>query len=63
VLTKPLGLGQPEVKPVEQALVDNRSLHGLPKKPSCDETGSSTSYGWSVWFAYFWHSQNYLHDL
>jgi len=40
-----VGLGRPEVTPVEQALVDDRSPHGLPKKPSCDETGSSTSYG------------------
>jgi len=28
-----------------QALVDDRSPHGLPKKLSCDETGSLTSYG------------------
>jgi putative transposase len=28
-----------------QALVDDRSPRGLPKKPSCDEAGSSTSYG------------------
>jgi len=35
----------PEVTPVEQALVDDRSPYGLPKKPSCDETGSSTPYG------------------
>ena len=40
-----VGLGRPEVKPVEQALVDDRSPHGLPKKPSCDETGSSTAKG------------------
>ena len=40
-----VGLGRPEVKPVEQALVDDRSLNGLPKKPSCDETGSSTTKG------------------
>ena len=40
-----VGLGRPEVKPVEQALVDDRSPHGLPKKPSCVETGSSTTYG------------------
>jgi len=40
--TKPLGLGRPEVKLVEQALVDGRSPHGLPKKLSCDEAGSST---------------------
>ena len=37
-----VGLGRPEVTPVEQALVDDRSSYGLPKKPSCDETGSST---------------------
>ena len=30
------------MKPVEQALVDDRSPNGLPKKPSCDEAGSST---------------------
>jgi len=28
-----------------QALVDDRSPHGLPKKPSRDEAGSSTTYG------------------
>jgi len=28
---------------VEQALVDDRSPYGLPKKPSCDEAGSSTT--------------------
>jgi len=38
-----VGLGRPEVTPVEQALVDDRSPHGLPKKPSCDEAGSSTT--------------------
>jgi len=43
-----VGLGRPEVKPVEQALVDDRSLNGLPKKPSCDEAGSSTEKGWAV---------------
>jgi putative transposase len=37
-----VGLGRPEVKPVERALVDDRSPYGLPKKPSCDEAGSST---------------------
>jgi len=37
-----VGLGRPEVTPVEQALVDDRSPNGLPKKPSCYETGSST---------------------
>ena len=43
-----VGLGRPEVKPVERALVDDRSPYGLPKKPSRDEAGSSTSYGWAV---------------
>jgi len=37
-----VGLGRPEVKPVERALVDDRSPYGLPKKPSRDEAGSST---------------------
>jgi len=40
-----VGLGRPEVKPVEQALVDDRSPDGLPKKPPCDETGSLTHKG------------------
>ncbi len=40
-----VGLGRPEVKPVERALVDDRSPDGLPKKPSRDEAGSSTFYG------------------
>ena len=40
-----VGLGRPEVTPVEQALVDDRRPHGQPKKPSCDETGSSTTKG------------------
>ena len=31
------------MKPVEQALVDERSPCELPKKPSCDEAGSSTA--------------------
>ena len=35
-----VGIGRPEVTPVEQALVDDRSPNGLPKKPSCNETGS-----------------------
>jgi len=38
-----VGIGRPEVTPVEQALVDDRSPKGLPKKLSCDETGSSTT--------------------
>jgi len=33
------------VKSVEQALVDDRSPHGLPKKPSCDKAGGSTVKG------------------
>ena len=40
-----VGLGRPEVTPVEQALVDDRSLYGLPKKPSCNEAGSLTVKG------------------
>jgi putative transposase len=40
-----VGLGRSEVTPVEQALVDDRSPYGLPKKPSCEETGSSTKKG------------------
>ena len=40
-----VGLGPPEVTPVEQALVDDRSPYGLPKKPPCDEAGSSTTKG------------------
>jgi len=40
-----VGLRRPEVTPVEQALVDDSSPNGLPKKPSCDETGSSTEKG------------------
>jgi len=40
-----VGLGRPEVTLVERALVDDRSPHGLPKKPSCDEAGSSTFCG------------------
>jgi len=40
-----VGLGRPEVTPVEQALVDDRSPNGLPKKPSCAEAGSSAFYG------------------
>jgi len=40
-----VGIGQPEVTPVEQALVDDRSPDELPKKPSCDETGSLTIKG------------------
>ena len=32
-----VGLGRPEVTPVEQALVDERSPNGLLKKSSCNE--------------------------
>jgi transposase, IS605 OrfB family, central region len=39
-----VGLGRPEVKPAEHALVDDRSLPRLPKKPSCDEAGSPAFY-------------------
>jgi len=38
-----VGLGRPEVTPVEQALVDDRSPYGLPKKTPCVEAGSSTA--------------------
>ena len=37
-----VGLGRHEGM---QALVDDRSPHGLPKKPPCDETGISTEKG------------------
>jgi len=37
-----VGLERPEVKPVEHALVDDRIPYGIPKKPSCWETGSQT---------------------
>jgi len=30
---------------VEQALVDDRSPYGLPKKPSCGEAGSAAEKG------------------
>jgi putative transposase len=40
-----VGLGRSERGTVEQALVDDRSPNGLPKKPSCDETGSSAFCG------------------
>jgi putative transposase len=40
-----VGLGQPQVKPVERALVDDRSPYGLPKKPSRNEAGSSITKG------------------
>jgi putative transposase len=40
-----VGLGRPGVTYFEQALVDDRSPNGLPKKPSCNETENSTTYG------------------
>ncbi len=40
-----VGLGRPEVTPVERALVDDRSPYGLPKKPSRVEAGSLTVKG------------------
>ncbi len=39
-----VGLGRPEVKPVERALVDDRSPDGLPKKLSCVKAGISAFY-------------------
>jgi transposase, IS605 OrfB family, central region len=39
-----VGMEQPEFKPVEHALVDDRIPFGIPKKPSCDEAGSRTFY-------------------
>ena len=38
-----VGLGRHEVMPVEQSLVGESSPYGIPKKPSCDEAGSSTT--------------------
>jgi len=35
---------QPDFKPVEHALVDDRIPYGIPKKPSCCEAGSHTFY-------------------
>ena len=40
-----VGIGRHKRGTVEQALVDDRSPHGLPKKPSCNEAGSSTTKG------------------
>jgi len=40
-----VGIERPEVKPVERALVDDRSPNGLPKKPSRVEAGSSITKG------------------
>jgi len=39
-----VGMEQPEVRPVEHALVDDRIPIEIPKKPSCVETGSHTTY-------------------
>ncbi|RMG04516.1 MAG: transposase [Acidobacteria bacterium] len=39
-----VGIGRPEVTPAVHALVGDRSPYGLPKKPSCDEAGSSTAH-------------------
>ena len=41
--TKFVGMEQPEVKPVEHALVDDRITYGIPKKPSFKEAGSPTT--------------------
>jgi putative transposase len=38
-----VGLERPDFKPVEHALVDDRT-HWVPKKPSCDEAGSLAFY-------------------
>jgi putative transposase len=35
-----VGLERPDFKPVEHALVDDRTQQWVPKKPSCDEAGS-----------------------
>jgi len=37
-----VGMEQPEVRPVEHALVDDRITYRIPKKPSCCEAGNST---------------------
>jgi len=39
-----VGLEQSDFKPVEHALVDDRTQQWVPKKPSCDEAGSHTFY-------------------
>jgi putative transposase len=39
-----VGLERSEFKPVEHALVDNRTPYGVPKKPSCCEAGSPAFY-------------------
>ena len=41
-----VGMEQPEVKPVESALVDDRVQKWTPKKPSLCEAGSSHLYRW-----------------
>jgi putative transposase len=40
-----IGIERPEVTPVEQALMDDRSPYGLPKEPLRDEAGSLTVKG------------------
>jgi putative transposase len=37
-----VGLERPDFKPVEHALVDDRTQQWVPKKPSCNEAGSRT---------------------
>jgi putative transposase len=39
-----VGLERSEFKPVEHALVDDRTYHWVPKKPSCVEAGSPVFY-------------------
>jgi len=39
-----IGMEQPDLKPVEHALVDDRTQQWVPKKPSCNEAGSRTFY-------------------
>jgi len=39
-----IGIEQPDFKPVEHAMVDDRIPFGIPKKLSCDEAGSHTFY-------------------
>ena len=39
-----VGLERPEFKPVEHALVDDRTQQWVPKKPSCVEAGSHAFY-------------------
>jgi len=39
-----VGMEQPDFKPVEYALVDDRISKGIPKKPLCCEAGSPAFY-------------------